>query len=178
MAVNGIGCQSFYETITGQKSNKKNSGNDFYNSLYDTIGEKGEVKEDTDNPIEQMAFETWNKARKSEKSTENIDSKWDEALLQFYNFVEDRVKNGAPKYQIGGSELSIDEWDKLLEKIDVNLDDIKDELAERVEKMKESEKDNKINKNSEDNKINESSEDNKINENSEMLILELLRDRT
>lgn len=145
MEVNGIGSQSFYETKTGQKLNKKDGSNDFCKSLLE------------------------NKANVSEKSTENIDSKWDEALLQFYNFVEDRVKNGAPKYQIGGSELSIDEWDKLLEKIDINLDDIKDELAERVEKMKESEKDNKI---------DENSEDNKVNENSEMLILELLRDRT
>jgi len=44
MSVNGIGSQSFYETIIGQKSNKKDSGNDFYNSLSDTIGEKAEVK--------------------------------------------------------------------------------------------------------------------------------------
>lgn len=126
MAVNGIGSQSYYEKIPGQKTKNKDSD-------------------------------------------ENIDSKWDEALLQFNNFVEDRVKNGAPKYQIGSSELSIDEWNKLVEKVDINLDDIKEELEQRVKKIKDIEKDKKI---------DEKSEDKKIDENPEKLILELLRDRT
>jgi len=258
MEVNGIGSQSFYEKITGQKSNKKDSGNEFYKSLSDTMDGKTEteseegkynfpqntdirswvhyynispkavhtiepesentvvecsvrkitytesdnvkvsiangyvykaqvnadnstvyveqkseegtvkgyevelskVKEDTNNPIEQMALETWNKAGESSKSTNNIDSKWDEALLQFYNFVEDRVKNGAPKFQVGGSELSIDEWNHLLEKIDGNLDDIKNQMAERIKKIKESQ------------------DNNKTDEISEKVILELLRNRT
>ena len=60
-----------------------------------------------------------------------------EALLSFYEFIEDRIKNGPPKYMIGNAEYSIAEWDKLLEDFDDQLDDIREELRERIEKMKE-----------------------------------------
>ena len=136
MTVNGIGGQSFEETIMEHKSTPKDSGNEFYKSLSDTMDEKEEV-------------ETRNKASEPEKSNDNVDSKWDEALLQFHNFVEDRVKNGAPKYKVGGSELSIEEWKHLLKKIDGNLDDIKDQLGVRNEKMKESQVNDKVDKISE-----------------------------
>ena len=61
----------------------------------------------------------------------------EEALLQFYEFIEDRIKNGPPKYMIGNSEFSVEEWDKLLEDFDDQLDALREELRERIEAMKE-----------------------------------------
>ena len=61
----------------------------------------------------------------------------EEALLEFYAFIEDRIKNGPPKYMIGSSEFSVEEWDKLLEDFDDQLDAIREEMRERIEKLKE-----------------------------------------
>ena len=58
-------------------------------------------------------------------------------MLQFYEFIVDRIKTAPPKYIIGNSEFSIEEWDKLLEGVDGELDAIREELRERIEKMKE-----------------------------------------
>lgn len=98
------------------------------------------VNKDTADPVEQAALEAWEaKISESEKDDEKDleDLTFEEALLKFYEFVEDRIKNGPPKYLIGNSEFSIEEWDKLLEGIDGQLDAIKEELRERIEKMKE-----------------------------------------
>jgi len=128
------------------------------------------LDKNTDNPMEQMALESWEMARKSmagdsftevnpedllaatgmkplqeQKDTKSEQSSVDnlmgmsleEAMLAFYDYVEERIKNGDPKIPIGGSEMSVKEWDKLLEKIDGNLEDIKEELEERIRKIRE-----------------------------------------
>ena len=60
-----------------------------------------------------------------------------EAMQKFYDFVEDRIKNGAPKYQIGGSEMSVKEWNRLLAKIDEEINAAKEQLREELRKAKE-----------------------------------------
>ena len=94
------------------------------------------LNKDTTDPVEQAALEAWKKRSEAEEDDEEKLT-LEEALLQFYEFIEDRIKNGPPKYMIGNSEFSIEEWDKLLEGIDGELDAIKEELRERIEKMKE-----------------------------------------
>lgn len=93
------------------------------------------IPKDTTDPVEQAAIEAWEK--KSAETDKESELTIEEALLQFYEYIEDRIKNGPPKYLIGNSEFSIKEWDKLLEGIDGQLDAIKEELRERIEKMKE-----------------------------------------
>ena len=94
-------------------------------------------KETTD-PIERTALEAWEqKSAEAEETDEDKPLTMAEALLSFYEFIEDRIKNGPPKYMIGNAEYSIAEWDKLLEDFDDQLDDIREELRERIEKMKE-----------------------------------------
>lgn len=91
----------------------------------------------TTDSVEQAALEAWEKKRSEAEEEDDEELTIEEALLQFYEFIEDRIKNGPPKYLIGNSEFSIKEWDKLLEGIDGELDAIKEELRERIEKMKE-----------------------------------------
>ncbi|MBO5209691.1 MAG: hypothetical protein J6B68_10160 [Lachnospiraceae bacterium] len=122
------------------------------------------LSEDTQDPIEQMALESWEMARRAmmgdapfheidpeemlpdtaagengEAAEEKdfTDMTVEEALAEFYDFIQDRIKNGPPKYLIGSSEFSAEEWDKLLESVDGQLDDIREEMRERIEKMKE-----------------------------------------
>ncbi len=95
------------------------------------------LNKDTTDPVEQAALEAWEKKRSEAEEDGEEELTLEEALLQFYEFIEDRIKNGPPKYLIGNSEFSIEEWDKLLEGIDGELDAIKEELRERIEKMKE-----------------------------------------
>lgn len=90
----------------------------------------------TEDPIEQMALEAWEKKVSGEEK-EGEELTVEEALRQFYDFIEDRIKNGPPKYMIGNSEFSVEEWDKLLEDFDDQLDAIREEMRERIEKMKE-----------------------------------------
>ncbi|MBD5444993.1 MAG: hypothetical protein HDR29_05515 [Lachnospiraceae bacterium] len=99
------------------------------------------IADDTDNPIELAALEAWGKtllekkvAGTSGESKEEAIS-IEEALKQFYEFIQDRIKNGPPKYAIGNSEFSQDEWEKLLASIDEQLEDIKEEVEDRVEKI-------------------------------------------
>lgn len=59
------------------------------------------------------------------------------------NFKEralDQIENGEPTYQIGGSEMSIREWNKLMDKVDRTIDSIKKEQKERQEIEKEERK--------------------------------------
>lgn len=93
------------------------------------------LSKDTADPIEQAALEAWEK--KAAEGQEEDELTVEEAMLQFYEFIEDRIKNGPPKYLIGISEFSVAEWDKLIEGIDGQLDAIREELRERIEQMKE-----------------------------------------
>ncbi|MCX4318901.1 hypothetical protein AALB52_05665 [Lachnospiraceae bacterium 38-14] len=110
------------------------------------------VPEDSTNPVELLAKECWENTREiindgtftesdlnnSEDSSETSGGKTlEEALLEFYDFVKERVKNGPPKIQTGGGEFSIEEWDKLMEDMDDTLDAFKEELRERIAKEKD-----------------------------------------
>lgn len=119
---------------------------------------------DTKDPLEQMALESWELARRAfmgdapfheinpqeelqrqmgekisepEKEDGYEDLTVEKALQKFYEFVEDRIKNGDPKYQIGASEMSVKEWNRLLEKIDAEIDAAKEQLREEIRKAKE-----------------------------------------
>lgn len=91
---------------------------------------------DTKNPIEKTALEAWESYQTEEEAEDGVLT-LEEALLDFYEFVEDRIKNGPPKYLIGNAEFSIEEWEKLMESIDEQLDDIREEMRERIAKLKE-----------------------------------------
>lgn len=103
------------------------------------------VPEDTTNPVELLAKDCWENTRELLNGGTFADATeeepqepktFEEALLEFYDFVEERVKNGPPKIQTGGGEFSIEEWDKLLEEVDGALDAFKEELRERIAKAK------------------------------------------
>ncbi|MCM1048185.1 MAG: hypothetical protein NC433_07160 [Clostridiales bacterium] len=89
-------------------------------------------------PIVNAAYEAWQKAVSADEDKEDSETELsvEEALLGFYEFIEDRIKNGPPKYLIGGSEFSVEEWDKFLESIDGQIDDIKEEVKKLIEEMK------------------------------------------
>lgn len=95
------------------------------------------LDKNTTDPVAQTALEAWEMKMSEEKEADEEKLTVEEALLQFYDFIEDRIKNGPPKYLIGNSEFSIKEWDKLIEGIDGQIDAVKEELRERIEKMKE-----------------------------------------
>ena len=92
------------------------------------------LAQDTTDPIEQMALEAWEKKEAGE-GNELTELTVEEALAEFYEFIQDRIKNGPPKYMIGNSEFSVEEWDKLLEDFDDQLDALREEMRERIEKM-------------------------------------------
>lgn len=97
-------------------------------------------------PIVNAAYEAWQKVASAEEDKEGNDTELsvEEALLGFYEFIEDRIKNGPPKYLIGSSEFSVEEWDKFLESIDGQIDDIKEEVKELIEKMKAQQKEKQV----------------------------------
>lgn len=93
------------------------------------------LAQNTTDPIEQAALEAWKKKEAGE-GKELTELTMEEALQQFYEFIEDRIKNGPPKYIIGNSEFSVEEWDKLLEDFDDQLDALREEMRERIEKLR------------------------------------------
>ncbi len=114
------------------------------------------VSQDTENPIEKTAVEAWQKARellndgmvteynpnhgdgeKNEEESEIIT--FTKMLEEFHEFVKKRLKEGPPKIQIGASEFSEEEWEKLMKKIDQDIDAYKEELRARIRKEQEKE---------------------------------------
>lgn len=93
------------------------------------------LNEDSENPVELMAAETYEKY-KSDKSN-SIEEDYKAALMKFQEYVKDRIENGPPKFLIGSMAISIEEWDKLLAKVDEAIDDIKEEQRENQEKPEE-----------------------------------------
>ena len=51
----------------------------------------------------------------------------EEAITDFYHFIEDCIKNGDPKYQTGGSEISVKDWKRLMEYIDDTMEQVREE---------------------------------------------------
>lgn len=105
------------------------------------------MEKNANDPIGQMALEAWEKVKSSgeaEEDDDNMGISVEEALQKFYEFIEDRIKNGPPKYMIGNSEFSIEEWEKFLENIDGQIDDIKEETEEMIERLKEQQEERQI----------------------------------
>lgn len=75
-------------------------------------------------------------AEDSERIPALTDMTVEEALLWFYDFIQNRIENGPPKYAIGNSEFSIEEWDKLIEDVDEALDAIREAMREEIAKRK------------------------------------------
>ncbi|MCI8668042.1 MAG: hypothetical protein HFI34_00755 [Lachnospiraceae bacterium] len=89
-----------------------------------------EVSKKSSDRIEKLAMETW----ESYHEELSMDEEFEKELLKFYEFTEDRVKNGPPKIQIGASAISEKDWRKLIEKLDEAIRARKAELKERMEK--------------------------------------------
>ncbi len=131
-------------------------------------------------PIGQMALEAWEKVKSEEKSGEDVDNMYltvEEALQKFYEFIEDRIKNGPPKYMIGNSGFSIEEWEKFLESIDGQIDDIKEETEEMLERMKEEDNERQAQTAEGQQVVNDSKEDRRNAEIEEELLMGLFQDK-
>ena len=112
------------------------------------------LQEDTNDPLEQLALESFKAAKRAgqgEKTKAQQTSgithlgeddaqkelTLEEAMQQYYAFVEDRIKNGPPKIKTGGAEFSEDDWKRLIRKVDDNLEDVKEEQEQRIKKLLE-----------------------------------------
>lgn len=87
----------------------------------------------------QKFFEEYLSGKKpeAEEAPEDDSSETKSPVMEYYDFVMDRIKNGDPKYQIGGQAMSVKEWDRLIDKVDQCIDKIKEEQEERQEKLRE-----------------------------------------
>lgn len=119
------------------------------------------VSEQTKSPITQIAMEAWIEAKKAENGGEDTEkteeaektdkkgagedpetarlSAFEQQLLEFKEYVRERLKDGPPKILTGGSEFTEEEWEKLIRKIDRDIDAYKEELRERIRKREEAE---------------------------------------
>lgn len=104
------------------------------------------IDEETGNLIEQAAKACVQKNGKEQQT----DKDWHEALEEFAAYVKNRIKNGPPKFATGATQMSVEEWDKLVK----NLDDVKkeqeQELKKRLEKEEQKELDNEQKEHEED----------------------------
>ncbi len=106
-----------------------------------------QISEHSKNPLTQAALEAWCLAKEKENNGEEPESETDSGyltefqkrLLEFEAYVKERIKDGPPKIMIGGAEFSEEEWEKLIRKIDEDIDAYKEELRERIQKQKEAE---------------------------------------
>lgn len=159
MEISGINGQKYHENVSGTKAKQGKRGN-FYENLSENLnGQSGEnagvaaasstvvntpagvAAEMAANRAYQhqnipSAPETQSK-EKTRESSDDTELDTEKALLEFYEFIEDRIKNGPPKYMIGNTEFSVEEWDKFMEGVDGQIDDIKEETRSRIAKLEE-----------------------------------------
>lgn len=99
--------------------------------------DRNKIPKETSSAIEKIALEAWEQERAGEETDTDTDEKFKQALEKFYAYAEDRVKHGPPKFAIGASELSVEEWDRLIQSVDRDIDTARQELRERVERETE-----------------------------------------
>ena len=87
------------------------------------------IDEETGNLIEQAAKACVQKNGKEQQT----DKDWHEALEEFAAYVKDRIKNGPPKFATGATQMSVEEWDKLVKNLDDTIDDVKKEQEMLIE---------------------------------------------
>lgn len=108
------------------------------------------IDEETGNLIEQAAKACVQKNSKEQQT----DKDWHEALEEFAAYVKNRIKNGPPKFATGATQMSVEEWDKLVKNLDDTIDDVKkeqeQELKKRLEKEEQKELDNEQKEHEED----------------------------
>lgn len=95
------------------------------------------IREGTQDVLEQAALLAW---RNAEESPQGESADFHEAMLAFYEKVEEQIRKGAPKFQIGGSEFSQRAWRELIEEIDTCLGEMREERSvssELIEKLLE-----------------------------------------
>ena len=94
-----------------------------------------------------MALESWELAKRSlagekpffeelDSSNSYMNKSIEEAITDFYHFIEDCIKNGDPKYQTGGSEISVKDWKRLMEYIDDTMEQVREEQRLDAEESK------------------------------------------
>lgn len=72
---------------------------------------------------------------------DKTESSFSKALQEYGKTLKKNIESGdnEPSYQIGGASYTEKEWNKLIKRVDKEIDKIKEEQAERLEKEKEEE---------------------------------------
>ena len=122
--------QVFFESNQVYVEQKKEDG-----TVTGYLVDRNKISKETSSAIEEIALEAWEQERAGEET--DTDTEFKQELEKFYAYAEDRVKNGPPKFAIGASELSVEEWDRLIQSVDRDIDAARQELRERVEREAE-----------------------------------------
>lgn len=83
-------------------------------------------------------------AKSKNENDNSIENSFKEALNEYSDFVKDRLENGEPSFQIGGSSMTVKEWDALITKVDTSIDQFKEELKQRIKVLEEREEKKKM----------------------------------
>ena len=105
-----------------------------------------EIEEEKSKPIEDTAEE--NETPDAEKEPEIKENSLIEQINSYKTELYHKLLNNETevKIKIGNQEFTEKEWDKLMERIDKDLDDIQEALKEKEEKQAEEEYEDKIQK--------------------------------
>ena len=93
------------------------------------------VADNTRVPLEMAAKEA--AAHVQGTALGDTEEAYKKALDKFYVYAGERVKDGPPKFAIGGSEFSIEDWKKLMKSVDEQIDAIKEEIREDIRAREE-----------------------------------------
>ncbi|MBO5372235.1 MAG: hypothetical protein J6A75_05885 [Lachnospiraceae bacterium] len=121
MLLNNVSGKSFLEKIQTNDQQDKKSQESASEKFLENL--KGKIdKKTTEESLQESKAVTFS-----------------EAVDRYEEFVEQRIKDGPPKIQIGGAAYTNEEWERLLRKMDKDIDAYKEELRERVRRQQEKE---------------------------------------
>ena len=93
------------------------------------------VPEDSKTFMENIAKEAWDRAESG--SLKDTEEAFREAMDKFSVYAEERIEEGPPKFAIGASEFSIEDWEKMMKSVDRQIEAIKEEGKEHTAEKEE-----------------------------------------
>lgn len=134
-----------FQTVMNEKSNKDREFDTYSSSgqaerekaLTGNYNNSGDYVNYSNNAAKDSIKNRWAVTEEPKKEDYSTKEEYFKALESYRDYVNERIKNGPEKFQIGAMEMSLKEWENLLEKIDKAIEDIKASIKAEIARLEE-----------------------------------------
>ncbi len=134
-----------FKTVLTEKEKKESRYDTYCSSNQDdreavmsgNYNRNGDFNNSSNNTVKDNIKRQWSVTEEPKRENYTTKEEYYNAMKSYRDYVEDRIKNGPEKFQIGALEVSLEDWEKLLKKVDTAIDEIKQSIKEDIEHLEE-----------------------------------------